>query len=265
MLKIIYKGLWILLVIIANVYEAVQWLLMYLDSKYKLLKQIYFNNLDGIYEIKVLEECKSILTKKPNHVCAIIGKTFDSSSEILSKLAAYALICDIDFISFYDTKEEFTLDHIHIPQFVSSQKMSNGRFLWSMPADKKRVGQLKYKNGLDKSIQVVSLSCKDGRPLLAEVCKELWLQRDSDEIKDAVNNKNKLADKISSEIQKKLNNLPDPDLVIIFDKIMCTYGLLPWNIGFSEFYQVKNSEFFNVDDFANILYKYSKCEQRFGK
>jgi len=198
-------------------------------------------------------------------LCAIIGTNSEISSDVLSKLAVYALICDIDYISFYDTKDEFTLNHIQIPQYISSQKISNCRFLWSMTADKRKVGQLKYKNGLEKSIQVVNLSTNDCHPLLAEVCRELWSQRDTQEMKNTIKNKSQLADKISATIQKKLNNLPDPELVIIFDKTMCTFGLLPWNIGFSEFHQVKNGEFFNVDDFVNILYKYSKCEQRFGK
>lgn len=57
----------------------------------------------------------------------------------------------------------------------------------------------------------------------------------------------------------------DPDLGIYFDEHCCTYGLSPWHIRLTEFARIKLDASLKIENYLQILYKYSKCEQRFGK
>lgn len=59
--------------------------------------------------------------------------------------------------------------------------------------------------------------------------------------------------------------LTDPEVGIVIGKRLSTYGLLPWNIRLTEFFQFNNHYDINILKFRHILMKYSKCEQRFGK
>lgn len=70
---------------------------------------------------------------------------------------------------------------------------------------------------------------------------------------------------VDESIRRLLPNYPDPDLAIYFDDRCCTYGLSPWHIRLTEFAQVKLDASLKVDSYLNVLYRYSKCEQRFGK
>lgn len=72
----------------------------------------------------------------------------------------------------------------------------------------------------------------------------------------------------SSLINKKLSEkcpLPDPEVGILIGQKLSTYGLLPWNIRITEFFQFDNYYDISISKFRNILMKYSKCEQRYGK
>lgn len=259
----IHKTLWILVTILIAFFDV-------LNLCIRKIKAFCMRSYDSLnlrhvsYEIEYLECCKPDLTKIPKHLSIIVGPENDTEPDVLSKIAAYALVMDIDYISYYDVREEFTLEKVQVPKFISSKKMQNGHFLWSMPGDRSKTAQLKYKNGMEKAIEVVVLSKNDGKPLIAEVCRELFEQRDSSEIQETLKDRTLLTSKISKVLQKKLNNMPDPDCAIIFNKHLCTFGFLPWHTGFTEFHLIKTGSYFNVGTFARVLYRFSKCEQRFG-
>lgn len=70
---------------------------------------------------------------------------------------------------------------------------------------------------------------------------------------------------VDEYLRKILPEYSDPDLAIYFDEHCCTYGLSPWHIRLTEFAQVKLDSSLKLDNYLKVLYKYSKCEQRFGK
>lgn len=264
MLGAFYRVVWILLHTFASIYNTIYLFISY--AKFRAGSILASLVKAGAYDdLQYLEQCKKDLTKTPKHLSIIVG-TNSVSGEVLSKVAVYALISDIDYISYYDVKGEFTLDRVEIPKYIETREMPNGRFLWSMTSSRRKsTGQLRYKNGLDKSIEVVVLSTADGKPLLADASRELWSKRSDATIKEAVSSKDALATCITTALGRRLGNLPETDLAIIFDETMCTYGLLPWHTRFAEFHCIKNVKCFDVESFANVLYKFSKCEQRFGK
>lgn len=73
-------------------------------------------------------------------------------------------------------------------------------------------------------------------------------------------------EKITSELLVRLEKLCEPDLTILFDQRISLYGILPWHTRFTEFQLAKNTDGqFRAQHFLRILYKYARCEQRYGK
>lgn len=72
----------------------------------------------------------------------------------------------------------------------------------------------------------------------------------------------------SVSLQEKLHEkcpLPDPEVAIVIGNKLCSYGMLPWNIRLTEFFQFNNYYDISISKFNSILKKFSKCEQRYGK
>lgn len=90
---------------------------------------------------------------------------------------------------------------------------------------------------------------------ISEICCEL--AADADTASDAINIKY-LDEKFSKIIH------PDPELAIYFGDICCTFGLLPWHIRLTEFVNVETQRALTIHTFLETLFKYAKCEQRFG-
>lgn len=104
----------------------------------------------------------------------------------------------------------------------------------------------------------------DGKPLLANICQDLHAQRHSEDVKELLRDRTKLSNKISAMLAERLNNLPEPELAIVFNKYTCTFGLLPWHTRFTEFHTIMTSRYFDVEAFSKVLYSFSRCQQRFG-
>lgn len=188
-----------------------------------------------------------------------------------------------------------SMEQLQPPKFVCITKLRENRLRWSVPRYEYANGKIlangkikangssgiRYSNGMNgslkngvnsvtssfkgDSIEIVMLDVEDGRPLIAEVCRELYQQRQTEEIQNLLKDRTLLTERISMELSKKLHNLSDPDLGIIFHRHTCTFGLLPWHTRFTEFYTIETGRYFNVETFAEVLYKYSRCEQRWGK
>lgn len=114
--------------------------------------------------------------------------------------------------------------------------------------------------------QLYQISAADGHALIADVCRELYEERNSEVVQNLLSQKREaLTEQINSMLTKRLGYVaPEPDLGIIFARQTCTYGVLPWHVRFTEFHTHPSGRYFNVETFANILSKYSRCEQRWG-
>ncbi|KAG8185909.1 hypothetical protein JTE90_028907 [Oedothorax gibbosus] len=64
---------------------------------------------------------------------------------------------------------------------------------------------------------------------------------------------------------KDIINIPDPELLILFGESNGLMGYLPWHIRLSEIISQPTHYNFSIEEFQDILFRYSKCEQRFGK
>jgi len=66
-------------------------------------------------------------------------------------------------------------------------------------------------------------------------------------------------------VSSKLADLKtDPDILLILGKVKSTLGFLPWHIRLTEIHWLPPLKKVGLSDFIESLYKYSKCQQRFG-
>lgn len=115
--------------------------------------------------------------------------------------------------------------------------------------------QIVYKNGLMKELSVNFFSPSDSKRKIVDIVQDIAAaEHQPDEISIEFLNK---------QFKQIVN--PDPELAIYFGKICCTYGFLPWHIRLTEFIGLRTQKELTIDTFLRTLYKYAKCEQRFGK
>lgn len=73
-------------------------------------------------------------------------------------------------------------------------------------------------------------------------------------------------DLVDEKLNKLYGNIPDPELAIYFGNSTCTAGFLPWHIRLTEFIQISYKlNYLSLDKYLRVLYKFARCEQRFGK
>lgn len=118
-------------------------------------------------------------------------------------------------------------------------------------------GSVVYKNGVRHSMSLNILDPRQSKFQMSEACKHI--ARSGESIGQLNIN---FIDKIVSESEQYVS---DPELGLYFDDACCTFGLLPWQLRLTEFFNVKFHSTINVTHFLDALYSYSKCEQRFGK
>ncbi|XP_061399401.1 dehydrodolichyl diphosphate synthase complex subunit nus1 [Musca vetustissima] len=115
------------------------------------------------------------------------------------------------------------------------------------------------------SLMIYQIQSNDNHSLISDVCRTLFRQRHTNEIQQLLQHRAQLTEYIDTEIKQHLQNVSEPELSIVFSETLCTFGTLPWHTRFTEFQRYPSGKYFNVESFATILYKYSRCEQRWGK
>lgn len=118
-----------------------------------------------------------------------------------------------------------------------------------------------YTNGIRAHIVVVNIfSSTDGRTRISQCIREIA-------------EKNSLTSAYSEftaeDLEKALSLLyppiPDPGVVLYTGNVCCTHGFLPWQVRLTEFIQLSLDHRVSVNNFICAMYKYNKCDQRYGK
>ncbi|XP_017063254.1 dehydrodolichyl diphosphate synthase complex subunit NUS1 [Drosophila eugracilis] len=231
------------------------------------------------HERRVLAECRSQLTKTPQHLVLVISPMDTNvDSVLLRKIFDFALDMGIKHVSLYDRRTKGK-GYVELTALCRSSNEDQGSCLkWPpSPIPCKAENQPKngqktngYVNGANGSyspqLQLYQISASDGHALIADVCRELYEGRETPMVQNLLKQKREaLTEQITGMLNKRLGfDAPDPDLGIVFARQTCTYGLLPWHVRFTEFHTHPSGRHFDVETFANILSKYSRCEQRWG-
>lgn len=72
-------------------------------------------------------------------------------------------------------------------------------------------------------------------------------------------------DFVDKKLNKQVWGLPDPDLALCFGEVCSNFGFLPWQTRLTEFLSIKSQSSVKSTDFVRSLFRFAKCEQRFGK
>ncbi|KAI8125520.1 hypothetical protein FF38_14276 [Lucilia cuprina] len=249
-------------------------------------------------EYDLLQQCKKHLNKIPKHINLIIGpENTQVNDELLARILTYALHMNINCISYYDTRYTnasntsrlTALEKLSCPKGWKRKNIDSHHTLWYICKDETSNGSVKNGmngvNGMSKtsmstnghlskssttvlenaSIEIYEIQPQNNRSLIAQICRDLFEQRHTTEIQNLLKDRTTLTERLSEELSQHLGNLTEPELSIIFDDNLCTYGMLPWHTRFTEFHLHAKGQRFDVKTFAQILYKYSRVEQRWGK
>jgi hypothetical protein len=118
-----------------------------------------------------------------------------------------------------------------------------------------------HRNGYKRHIIVNLFSSDDGHAkfdqlLTREMCQDSKKRK----------NQQITINEVDEKLSKMFGNMPEPDLAIFFGSVCCTMGFMPWHIRLTEFIQISHKlRDLSLDKYLRVLYKYAKCEQRFGK
>lgn len=200
----------------------------------------------------LIDECKQLCDKIPKHIVLILGeRQLDFAS--ISNIIFWASLADIKCISIYDYTGAFLAKRQRFLKYLEAEKN-----LFYDPSTRNiGHGSVVYKNGVQHSISLNILDPRQSKFQMSELCK--GIARSGEPTHQL--NVNSI-DRIISESEQYVS---DPELGLYFDDVCCTYGLLPWQLRLTEFFNVKFYSTINVTHFLDALCTYSKCEQRFGK
>ncbi|KAH8413199.1 hypothetical protein KR009_008737 [Drosophila setifemur] len=228
-----------------------------------------------LHERRVLTACRSQLTKTPQHLVLVISPSEAAvDAALLGRIFGFALDVGIQHVSVYDKREQGG-GFVELAELGQSTGEGKGScFKWpskpKMSEGEPLNGQKTngYVNGSHSpQLQIYQISTADGHALIADVCRELYEDRRTPMVQGLLSQKREaLTEQINAMLTKRLGFVaPEPELGIVFARQTCTYGLLPWHVRFTEFHTHPSGRHFDVEAFANILSKYSRCEQRWGK
>lgn len=113
----------------------------------------------------------------------------------------------------------------------------------------------RYKNGfIGNKIYVKIITEGDGRGSVVNLIKTLT----SKDLKKI--DINKINEYLSKQYQ-----FPDPDMGLICGDVFTFINYPPWQIRLTEFFHLKNIKDITLPVFLELLWRFSKCEQRLGK
>ncbi|XP_062121372.1 LOW QUALITY PROTEIN: dehydrodolichyl diphosphate synthase complex subunit nus1 [Drosophila sulfurigaster albostrigata] len=213
------------------------------------------------------------LEKLPKHLVLVIGadeRYVDASQ--LQRIFGYAQLVGIPYLSVYDARS-VKKGYVDIGRFCQWSK--DRLYYW--PSQKQNKQQILEQNGNNKCVnangrtigelQVFQINALlDGHALIAKLCRELYVNRGTTEVQQLLTKRELLSDKLNERLNQELGiPVPEPELGIVFSGVTCTFGLLPWHARFTEFHTHPSGRHFDATCFAQLLYKYARCEQRWGK
>lgn len=206
----------------------------------------------------IIELGKTGLIKVPQHIAIIFNNT-EQQVEPLARLVRWIVLTGVQYISFYDFRGMCQRRIIRFTYNTSVSIIFIGDLVEIRPDICKRLEEIKSEtqDPTNDKIKFYYLTSGLNTTLIRSACQEICKSEVT-----PVDISIPLVDKC---LRNLLPDYSDPDLAIYFDDHCCTYGMSPWHIRLTEFAQVKLDSSLKLENYLKVLYKYSKCEQRFGK
>lgn len=242
----------LVLAVIHVFYEFIYWI----RHQWKLCTALLFSNRNSTVENDVLIELVKRVTKLPRHMVVILGHEKVSFQD-LAKIISWCVIAGIPFVSFYDHNGFLQRNEkVMKKKLIAENSDLEQNIVWNSHSSVKPIKN--GSNGTKHKTRVQFLSYDDGKGKIVSLARELSKGITSGELQPDEINIQLLTDKL------EFDGIPNPDLAIVCGRVLSTYGFLPWHIKTTEFIQIQSHHGITVKDFALLLKKYSKCEQRYG-
>ncbi|XP_047990279.1 dehydrodolichyl diphosphate synthase complex subunit nus1 [Leguminivora glycinivorella] len=207
-------------------------------------------------EISVVMEHVPRLKKKLHHLVVLAHTEYHSLSD-LARVVIWSLVAGIPYVSLYDVTGNLTKEEEKLFLKIEQHKKGvPGYIKWANKPDLNG-----YTNGINAHTVIINIfNAYDGRPKIAQCVSQIATESCSiDKYRELT------VDELNNRLNLMYPSIPDPDVVIYTGAVCRTSGLLPWQIRLTEFIQLSLDHSVNVKSYIGALYKYNKCDQRFGK
>lgn len=275
--SVLLKVLWYLIHLLVDLFETFYYFgLEFRENFYNFIKNITKDQPISTKEseLQLIESSVLDLEKIPKHIIVILNINNEKDVDLsqLTNLIYWSLSSGINYISFYDYKGIVKHQLASSLHHVIHEKLNisdNENIVWGPNYQNNSEGiKFPHRNGYRRHIVINLYSSDDGygkfnELLTDELCKKT---NNVDDEEDILNSRNITIDKVDRKLSKLFGNIPDPELAIYFGNVTCTAGVLPWHIRLTEFIQIAYKQHhLSLDKYLRVLYKYARCEQRFGK
>lgn len=134
---------------------------------------------------------------------------------------------------------------------------SNENVVWGPDYQSSSDVKFPHRNGYKKHIIVNLYSSQDSYGSFNQLLTRDLSKTPSQQIS---------IDLVEEKLNKLYGNIPDPELAVYFGNSTCTAGFFPWHIRLTEFIQISYKlNYLSIEKYLRVLYKFARCEQRFGK
>ncbi|XP_031627134.1 dehydrodolichyl diphosphate synthase complex subunit NUS1 [Contarinia nasturtii] len=249
----IYQVIWHILQFIFDIVDICCRLVTFAKAKCKHVQRRFYGE-DLSSEKHFIEMNKRNLTKIPIHLAVILGPELPDF-RALSKIIIWCLSTGIPNITFYDHRGILVSNNGKVYDHLSRWRKDNDKICWNTFNGDICGSQVVYKNGLKKELSVNFVSPLECKRKIADVCRTMATDKSIQPEQITINSVHERCATIIS---------PDPDAAIYFGDVCSTYGFLPWHIRLTEFFPIQSQDTMTVYSFMETLFKFSKCEQRFG-
>lgn len=217
------------------------------------------------WESDEIEADVRALDKIPVHLVVMLGPE-DADYKQLAKFIFWSLAAGIGHVSFYDHQGTLKHNHHKMLNYVSQQPRGESEQIVWTPQLKTASGLLPPRNGYRRRVVVSFFSPDDGKRQLATIAKTISTQLRTGS-GPTTTPSDITIELVNQRLQAQTHHIPDPELAVYFGSICSTYGMLPWQIRLTEFQPLEAPGLgdVKVGHFLSCLYRFAKCEQRFGK
>jgi len=291
--EVIFSCLLIFVHFVFDVYDKIVNLFALIFTKKQDMKAL----LDTTKQLTKLPSSISFIC--PSH--DVRNQSGYQLEEKLVHIIKWCAIIGIPYVSIYDQEGEFIKRKTYFEHRLkylnrmpdSSHGHKHGYQLTVMNGFKESFFGLKDIG--THSVRVHFLSEEDGREHIVKVAKDLIRETNPNNNQNHNHNQNHNQNNNEnnnpnsnqkdleigsvpvvtvSSLEERMTgefDFPDPEVVVQLSPIPCLFGFLPWQIRLSEIFPLPDCDAEGdptgasvLQAFTNVLFKYSKCEQRFG-
>lgn len=255
---VVFRTLLIIWNILYGLFAAVYYSCLIVQRKFTEI--FYGENLKT--EIEMLVRTASRTKNLPRHIVFVFGSREDTILDCV-RIIGWCITLGVPYVSFFDTSGFLAKNEGSLKKQIAKQRPELlDHVSWGKSSATANGAIKNGVNGLTGSrskTRISLLSYYSGKGEIVALTRELA---------KAVSMGTINSEEVTYELLReklKLQDIPDPELALIYAKTCSTYGLLPWHTRTTEFLMTPLHVSLSVKDFTHLLEKYSKVEQRYGK